>query len=106
MRSALFRHRSPAPITAAKATGPNAVQTRGALRRLSSAAIVAVAALPLLGACGQRGPLYLPTVPPLPAPPGSAAYATPNNGTATADGANATTDSNGTSPSVSAKGAE
>lgn len=106
MRSALFRLRSPAPISAAKATGPNAEQTRGALRRLSSAAIVAVAALPLLGACGQRGPLYLPTVPPLPAPPQNNAYATPNNSAGSARGANAATGTNGTQPSGSAKGAQ
>lgn len=106
MRSALFRHRSPAPLTAAKATGPNIGQTRGALRRLSSAAIVAVAALPLLGACGQRGPLYLPTVPPLPAPPQNNAYATPNNSSGSVSGANAASDANGTPPAESAKGAQ
>jgi predicted small lipoprotein YifL len=33
------------------------------------AALAALAMLPALSACGQRGPLYLPTVPPMPQPP-------------------------------------
>jgi predicted small lipoprotein YifL len=32
-------------------------------------ALAALAMLPALSACGQRGPLYLPTVPPMPQPP-------------------------------------
>src|ERR1700734_1887991 len=34
-------------------------------------AALAVSAAALLSACGQRGPLYMPTVPPLPARPAS-----------------------------------
>ncbi|MGF7191700.1 putative small lipoprotein YifL [Robbsia andropogonis] len=79
MRPAVFRSRFPAPAKTPKAPSLNVAQTVGALRRMSSAAIVAAAALPLLAACGQRGPLYLPTVPPLPAPPQDSAYSTPNN---------------------------
>jgi predicted small lipoprotein YifL len=101
----------------AQASAQNTVQTRGALRRLSSAAIVAFVALPLLAACGQRGPLYLPTVPPLPAPPQNSGYATPNNNSGTANGANdaqpsdADTSSapdrtNSSDPSSRAKGAQ
>jgi len=32
-----------------------------------------------LGGCGQRGPLYMPTVPPLPTPPSDHTETTPSN---------------------------
>lgn len=57
----IFRRRAAAPDVA----------TRGAI--LAVSAILAAAAL---AGCGQRGPLYMPTVPPLPAKPN---FATQDN---------------------------
>ncbi|MEA3121006.1 MAG: hypothetical protein QOH33_547 [Paraburkholderia sp.] len=42
-----------------------------------AALIVAVASTTALTGCGQTGPLYLPTVPPLPPKPGAQTTATP-----------------------------
>jgi len=57
-----------------------------------------VAALAILAGCGQRGPLYLPTVPPLPAKPIQQQDAPPSDVTPTDENASSDSipDSSGT----------
>ncbi|MEA3119530.1 MAG: hypothetical protein QOI13_2800 [Paraburkholderia sp.] len=52
-----------------------------------AALIVAVASTTALTGCGQTGPLYLPTVPPLPPKPGAQTTAPPENAASDAEAA-------------------
>jgi predicted small lipoprotein YifL len=78
-------------ISRMRAAAPDTTDTtkcglarRGAI--LAVSAVVAVGAVGALTGCGQRGPLYMPTVPPLPAKPN---FETQDNGTAAANAASA-----------------
>ncbi|EED99383.1 lipoprotein [Burkholderia multivorans] len=55
-----------------------------------------VAALAILAGCGQRGPLYLPTVPPLPQKPIQQQDTPPSDVAPTDENASDTPDSSGT----------
>jgi len=60
--------------------------TRGAATPGAILAVSAFVAAFALAGCGQRGPLYMPTVPPLPAKPN---FETQDNGTAAPSAASA-----------------
>ena len=61
-----FRMRAPASLVSTPGVQAIRVSTPGKI--LAAFAIGAVATLSLAG-CGQKGPLYMPTVPPLPQKP-------------------------------------